>query len=1702
MPPEPLPWDRKDLSRERKYERSSEPVGSLAKWRENAYHGSRESSRWGSAEFRGRPPGHGKQDNWQLHSEESGYGFSPSRSNERILDDESCWPSGSRADGKYGRNSRENRDSFIQKDWRGNSWQNVASLNGHGKQLDASDQRLAESMLTYKSPPESDSVNASNQFHLKGQHDNTGSVNGLGTGQRLERENSLGSIDWKPIKWTRSGSLSSRSSGFSHSSSSKNIGVDFSEAKAEVLVKNVTPGDSPSGETVGFPLSVASSDETGSRKKPRLKWGEGLAKYEKKKVESPDDCASKLGLTVYVNSEPSHSHVSNLLDKSPRITGLWDCASPATPSSASPGVEEQPLVKMANVDYGTNSFSGSPSLFPYSPVEGMSSSLESCELISVANLSSSLNELLQSGDLASVDSSFAKPAVMNKLLVWKGEILKALEMTESEIDSLENELKSLISSASSRSCAASINLQGESKPKDFEELAVTSNVIPGPSALQVVASGNMNLEKASGNLEEESGKEAYEALDSPVTMATIIVESSAKDTVLPEPVKDNRSDVLDSSISKDQVVKCAMYGLNEEKMEAVAEFDDEPTVNKSCSIAPVGVLHSDGEDMLHDVIMASNKESANRASEVFNKLLLPNQCQIDGLRMPSFSSWQSNPLITEKFVRRKSFLRFKERIIALKFRAFQQLWKEDMRLLSVKKYRSKSQRRSELNSRILHGYQKHRSSIRSRLSPAGIFALVPTSEIVNFTSKLISDSQVKLYRNSLKMPALILDEKEKAISRFMSSNGLVEDPCAVEKERAMINPWTSEEKEIFMEKFIAFGKDFKKIASFLDHKTTADCIEFYYKNHKSDCFVKIKKKPELTSQGKSCSSNNYMVTSGKRWNRDTNMASLDMLGAASAIAINAYADMENEKKLTASDDGILERSGSLNMLNNDREALAADVLAGICGSLSSEAVSSCITSSFDLGESYQDWKCQKVGSSSAWPLTPEVTQKVDDETCSDESCGEMDPTDWTDEEKSIFVQAVSSYGKDFTMISRCVKTRSRDQCRLFFSKARKCLGLDTIHLRPDNDERPESDDANGGGSDNEDACVLETGSVICSEKSGSKIDEDIVLSDSNTYHRQCNPGESQRMLAGLNRTDETNGTGEIDCNDPELQLENIGTANLQVEDKRDLDIGGDNKMENAVANMSMATLSLENSASPHVEAGGNEVTGRDLSLQESMSTGGANDQNLPVSGEDETIPVGRGEQPLASVNILCHELGENEDVNTVGLTDLNCSDHDLHENGITSCPSAELNASVGYDPKQGQKISRELNPPLEPQAISLEHDSSLVKLNSVKGLPASLYKNTLKPDMLSVLNFDKIDKPSEKSSSTNDCDKYLCSNSLLEAVDTCQILRGHPLKMSTEREMNRDISSKTLASQQSFMKVDGNFHSNMPTSPEWLLQKCKNSKDEKSVAGLSFLTQAQKHDHSSLPLRSSSEAEKPSRNGNVKLFGQILSHPSSQERRNSSTSHEEDKDPQYLCSRIKNFSLNFASSVSVDGSSVPVKRDGNNSTSIGVENVPLRSYGFWDGNRIRTGFSTLPDSAILLAKYPDAFSNYSSGAKMEQQPLHSVFPAREISRSNGGVDYPFYVKGNDARVQPFTIDFKQQQDMLFSETQRRNGFDAVSSLQEQARGLVGINVGGRGGILIEGVSDPVAAIKMQYAKTEQYGGQTSSIIREEEAWKGKGDIGR
>lgn len=59
---------------------------------------------------------------------------------------------------------------------------------------------------------------------------------------------------------------------------------------------------------------------------------------------------------------------------------------------------------------------------------------------------------------------------------------------------------------------------------------------------------------------------------------------------------------------------------------------------------------------------------------------------------------------------------------------------------------------------------------------------------------------------------------------------LIEDPAAMYINARTINPWSREETLIFLEKYMLYQKNFSRVASFLEHKGTADCVRFYYEN--------------------------------------------------------------------------------------------------------------------------------------------------------------------------------------------------------------------------------------------------------------------------------------------------------------------------------------------------------------------------------------------------------------------------------------------------------------------------------------------------------------------------------------------------------------------------------------------------------------------------------------------------------------------------------------------------------------------------------------------------------------------------------------------------------------------------------------------------------------------------------------------------------
>jgi Myb-like DNA-binding domain len=383
-----------------------------------------------------------------------------------------------------------------------------------------------------------------------------------------------------------------------------------------------------------------------------------------------------------------------------------------------------------------------------------------------------------------------------------------------------------------------------------------------------------------------------------------------------------------------------------------------------------------------------------------------------------------------------------------------------------------------------------------------------TRKASDFAHKLMSDTQTKPYRPHLKMPAQILDEVERAQSIFVSLNGLIDDPVGFEVERALINSWTQKEKGKFMEMLCLFGKDFTKISSFLPHKTTADCVEFYYKSHKSESFAEVRKHLSAT---KDVAPGNYLGSRmGKKGKRESNAVSMDELGPPSFLAVqnpNRPKSKTTSAKKVKNPDSK-HKSSSSNKKRRLDSPVAADRQINNSFFSDKKGVDLAVVGFQKVNLGYLDraksfdtpgcipWTHSLEGMSSCITASPGDKEKSfdnDEDDCSDDGWQDVGPA-WTDNEKSLFVQGLRLYGNDFERISALVGSRTRDHCKTFFSKSWRVLNLEAGF--PGN-ENPGNGymmaDEEGAKVVSDEVCVAETESGTCSTQSCSKQEHDGFL---------------------------------------------------------------------------------------------------------------------------------------------------------------------------------------------------------------------------------------------------------------------------------------------------------------------------------------------------------------------------------------------------------------------------------------------------------------------------------------------------------------------------------------------------------------------------------------------------------------------------------
>lgn len=90
------------------------------------------------------------------------------------------------------------------------------------------------------------------------------------------------------------------------------------------------------------------------------------------------------------------------------------------------------------------------------------------------------------------------------------------------------------------------------------------------------------------------------------------------------------------------------------------------------------------------------------------------------------------------------------------------------------------------------------------------------------------------------IPPLLLDSKQRRIA-FQNRNGLLqpEELEALHSERKLINVWSSNEHELFKEKYISHPKNFGAIGQSFEHKSVPDCVHHYYLTKKAENYKQL-----------------------------------------------------------------------------------------------------------------------------------------------------------------------------------------------------------------------------------------------------------------------------------------------------------------------------------------------------------------------------------------------------------------------------------------------------------------------------------------------------------------------------------------------------------------------------------------------------------------------------------------------------------------------------------------------------------------------------------------------------------------------------------------------------------------------------------------------------------------------------------------------
>ncbi|XP_076852056.1 nuclear receptor corepressor 2-like, partial [Brachyhypopomus gauderio] len=456
----------------------------------------------------------------------------------------------------------------------------------------------------------------------------------------------------------------------------------------------------------------------------------------------------------------------------------------------------------------------------------------------------------------------------------------------------------------------------------------------------------------------------------------------------------------------------------QQQLEEEAAKPQEP--ERSISPPPSEAKHRSLVQIIYD----ENRKKAEEAHRILEGL--GPRVELPLYNQPSDTKQYHENIKINQAMRKKLILYFKRRNHARKQweQRFCQRYDQLMEAWEKKVERIENNpRRRAKESKVREYYEKQFPEIRkqrelqermqNRVGQRGNLASAArseheVSEIIDGISE--QENSEKQMRQLAVIPPMLFDAEQQRI-KFINMNGLMDDPMKIYKDRQVMNMWSDQEKDTFREKFIQHPKNFGLIASFLERKTVAECVLFYYLTKKNENYKNIVRR-NYRRRGRSQNNQHQHQQQHQHQHQQVNRSSQE-----------EKEEKEGERDEDKPDGDDKEDVMKDDTSGEDGEEKEPPVVKGRRTANSRGHRKGRITRSM----------ANEQEESSSPPLSGELANLEMNES-----------SRWTEEEMETAKKGLLQYGRNWSSIAKLVGSKTVSQCKNFYFNYKKRQKLDEI----------------------------------------------------------------------------------------------------------------------------------------------------------------------------------------------------------------------------------------------------------------------------------------------------------------------------------------------------------------------------------------------------------------------------------------------------------------------------------------------------------------------------------------------------------------------------------------------------------------------------------------------------------------------------------